>query len=140
MRTSARNVLRGIATSISHSTVNAEVGIWVADRVIIDAIITNESVDYLGLSPGKDVIALVKSSFVMLALDEPGLRLSGRWRPICWRRSSGRARFRRRGARCRVARTASAYDAGRCAEFALGQKRRHTARRGLAEDRRLSSD
>ena len=78
MRTSARNMVRGVVTSIVHGPVNAEVGIWVSERVVLDAVITNGSVDHLRLKPGGDVIALIKSTFITLAHDMPGLRLSAR--------------------------------------------------------------
>ena len=78
LRTSARNMLPGIVTAIVHGPVNAEVGLLVNDRIVIDAIITNASVDSLELSPGGLAIALIKASFVTLLADVPGLRLSAR--------------------------------------------------------------
>jgi molybdate transport system regulatory protein len=36
-----------------------------ANRIV--AVITNESADQLGIAPGREAMALVKSSFVMLA-------------------------------------------------------------------------
>ena len=78
LRTSARNMLRGIVTSIVHGPVNAEVGLLVGRHLVLDAIITNSSVDALDLHPGGEAIALIKSSFVTLVEDVPGLRLSAR--------------------------------------------------------------
>lgn len=78
LRTSARNMLRGIVTSIVHGPVNAEVGLLIGDTLVVDAIITNSSVDALDLYPGGEAIALIKSSFVTLVEDIPGLRLSAR--------------------------------------------------------------
>lgn len=78
MRTSARNMLRGIVTSIVHGPISAEVGLLVNDRIVLDVLITNSSVDELGLHPGGPAIALIKSTFVMLAEDVPGLKLSAR--------------------------------------------------------------
>ncbi|WP_044333070.1 TOBE domain-containing protein [Sphingomonas hengshuiensis] len=78
LRTSARNMLRGIVTSIVHGPVNAEIGLLVGDRLVIDAIVTNASVDALDLHPGGEAIALIKSSFVTLVEPLPGLRLSAR--------------------------------------------------------------
>jgi molybdate transport system regulatory protein len=76
LRTSARNMLRGVVTSIVHGAINAEVGLLVNDRIVIDALITNSSVDALGLHPGRTAVALVKSTFVTLVKDVPGLRIS----------------------------------------------------------------
>lgn len=78
LRTSARNMLPGIVTSIVHGPVSAEVGLLVNDRIVIDALVTNSSVDRLGLHPGGAAIALIKSTFVTLVRDLPGLRLSAR--------------------------------------------------------------
>lgn len=78
LRTSARNMLPGVVTSIVHGPVSAEVGLLVGDRLVIDAVVTNSSVDRLGLHPGGAAVALIKSTFVTLAGDLPGLRLSAR--------------------------------------------------------------
>ncbi len=78
LRTSARNMLRGTITSIVHGPISAEIGLLVNDRLVIDAIVTNASADMLGLRPGGTAIALIKSTFVTLVHDVPGLRLSTR--------------------------------------------------------------
>ena len=67
LRTSARNALRGTVTQVTDGAVNAEVGLAVAPGVEITAIVTRESVAALGLSVGRPAIALIKSSFVILA-------------------------------------------------------------------------
>jgi molybdate transport system regulatory protein len=77
MRTSARNALRGTVTHISDGAVNAEVRLAVADSVQITAVVTRPSVTDLGLAVGKPAIALIKSSFVLLAKGE-GLVTSAR--------------------------------------------------------------
>lgn len=77
MRTSARNALRGTVARITDGAVNAEVGLAVADGVEITAVVTRASVDDLGLAPGKPAIALIKSSFIVLAKGE-GLVTSAR--------------------------------------------------------------
>jgi molybdate transport system regulatory protein len=71
-------MLRGVVTSIVHGLINAEVGILVNDRLVMDAVITNRSVDELGLSPGRPAMALINSAFVTLVRDVPGLRISAR--------------------------------------------------------------
>lgn len=78
LRTSTRNMLPGIVTAIVHGPINAEVGLLVNDRIVIDAIITNASVDALDLHPGGRAVALIKASFITLIEDVPGLRMSAR--------------------------------------------------------------
>ncbi len=70
MRTSARNAMRGTVTGISDGAVNAEVTLQVADGVEVVAIVTRPSVAELGLAVGQPAVALIKSSFVMLAKGE----------------------------------------------------------------------
>ena len=77
MRTSARNALRGEIGHITPGAVSSEVSLVVADGVSITAILTRRSVEELGLAVGRPAIALIKSSFVLLARGE-GLRTSAR--------------------------------------------------------------
>jgi molybdate transport system regulatory protein len=70
MQTSARNAFRGAITRISDGAVNAEVGLAVAPDVEIVSIVTRESVAALRLAVGRPAIALIKSSFVVLAKGE----------------------------------------------------------------------
>ncbi|MEI6558663.1 MAG: TOBE domain-containing protein [Rhodospirillaceae bacterium] len=67
MRTSARNALRCTVTAVTEGAVNAEVTLALAEGTALTAIITRESVRDLGLIPGRGAVALIKSSFVMLA-------------------------------------------------------------------------
>ena len=67
MKTSARNALRGVVETIVEGAVNSEVILRVSSDTAIVAIVTRESVAELGLAPGKAAMALVKSSFVILA-------------------------------------------------------------------------
>lgn len=78
MKTSARNVLRGEVSEVKPGAVNAEVHLKVSPRTTIVAIITRESVEHLGLEPGRPAFALIKSSFVILAVGEGPLRTSAR--------------------------------------------------------------
>jgi molybdate transport system regulatory protein len=78
MQTSARNALSGVVSAVKDGAVNAEVSLKVSDAVTITAIITRESVAALGLAPGRAAIALIKSSFVILARGEGALRTSAR--------------------------------------------------------------
>lgn len=67
MRTSARNTLLCKVATVKHGPVNAEVVLDVSEAIRLVAIITEESVKSLELVPGREVFALVKSSFVVLA-------------------------------------------------------------------------
>lgn len=64
MRTSARNVLRGTVTAVSPRAIRVEVTVETAPGETIRAVVTRDSVDALGLCPGRPVAALVKSFFV----------------------------------------------------------------------------
>ncbi|MBS0333107.1 MAG: TOBE domain-containing protein [Proteobacteria bacterium] len=77
MRTSARNALRGAIARITPGEVNSEVALRLADGVEITAMLTRRSIEDLELAPGKPAIALIKSSFVILAKGE-NLRTSAR--------------------------------------------------------------
>jgi molybdate transport system regulatory protein len=78
MKTSARNAFRCRVATIKRGTVDVEVTLELSDANFIVAVITNDSVDNLGLEPGRDVMALVKSSFVMLARADDHLQISAR--------------------------------------------------------------
>lgn len=77
MRTSARNALRGEISRITDGAVNSEVVLRLAEGVEITAVLTRRSVEELDLEVGAPAIALIKSSFVLLAKGE-GLRTSAR--------------------------------------------------------------
>lgn len=69
MNISARNVLKGRVKSVIRGAVNSEVVIELPGDTEIVSIITNTSVDKLGLVDGVDAYAVVKASNVMVALD-----------------------------------------------------------------------
>jgi len=77
MRTSARNQLRGVVTSVRRGAVNADVVLDVGDGMEIFANITREAVDELDLKRGREAVAIIKSSFVLLSPDA-GIRISAR--------------------------------------------------------------
>lgn len=77
MKTSARNALRGRIARIAPGAVNTEVVLRLAEGLEIVAVVTAQSVEDLGLAEGGAAIALIKSSFVILAKGE-GLRTSAR--------------------------------------------------------------
>jgi molybdate transport system regulatory protein len=67
MQTSARNVLRGTVAAVSEGAVNAEVTLTLSPETALVAVITRDSVGRLGLCPGREAMALIKASFVVLA-------------------------------------------------------------------------
>ena len=75
MRLSARNQLRGKIVSVQQGIVNALVTLD-ANGVLVSANITKASAQELGLEPGKDAIAGIKSTEVMIGLEK--VRLSVR--------------------------------------------------------------
>jgi molybdate transport system regulatory protein len=78
MKTSARNALRGVVEEVIDGAVSAEVRVDIGAGAHIVAVITRQSVEALGLAPGRSVIALIKSSFVILASGGESLRTSAR--------------------------------------------------------------
>lgn len=77
MKTSARNQLRGVVKIVRKGAVNADVILDVGDGLEIFANITNAAVAELNLKRGREAIALIKSSFVLLSTD-PNPRISAR--------------------------------------------------------------
>ena len=69
MKLSARNVLRGKVVKVTRGAVNSEVTLELPGGTQIVSIITNESVDKLGLKEGKEAYAVIKASSVMMAVD-----------------------------------------------------------------------
>ncbi len=63
---------------IKPGAVNSEVQLQISDKVRIIAVITRESVQNLDLQPGRPALALIKSSFVILAVGDGELRTSAR--------------------------------------------------------------
>jgi molybdate transport system regulatory protein len=67
LKTSARNHLRGAVSRLVKGAINTEVTLQTSGGLTVNAIITNESVESLGLDIGKPVSAIVKASHVILA-------------------------------------------------------------------------
>ena len=78
MKTSARNALRGVVVAVTPGAVNSEVVLKIADGVEVVAIITRQSVADLDLAPGREAIALIKASSIILAPAGEALRTSAR--------------------------------------------------------------
>ena len=67
-RTSARNHLWGEVSAIHKGAVNSEVSVKWPPRRVVTAIVTDDSVDHLGLAVGKPACAVFKASSVILAV------------------------------------------------------------------------
>ena len=68
MQLSARNQLRATVQSVTHGEVMSTVRVALPDGQQITAAITKEAADDLGFAAGDDVIVVIKSTEVMLAL------------------------------------------------------------------------
>jgi molybdate transport system regulatory protein len=69
MRISARNQLKGMVSKITPGPINAEVILTLEGGQQIAAVITNQSVQTLGLAEGKIAYAIVKASAILLGVD-----------------------------------------------------------------------
>ena len=78
MKTSARNQFLGKVIQLKPGAVNDEIELEVAGGHRIVAIVTHESCESLGLKPGAEAFALVKSSSIILMTDDSGARFSAR--------------------------------------------------------------
>lgn len=78
MKISARNIFRGTVDAVCAGAVNSEVDLTLSGGEKLVAMITNESAQALGLAAGKEAVALVKASSVLVMTDEAGIRLSAR--------------------------------------------------------------
>jgi molybdate transport system regulatory protein len=70
MRLSARNQLTGTIADIEEGAVMTVVKVELAGGQEVTASVTKESVQELGLTKGKSVTAVIKSTEVMLAVDD----------------------------------------------------------------------
>ncbi|MGR3911258.1 TOBE domain-containing protein [Burkholderia sp. SR8] len=68
-KVSARNCVTGTVSSIAKGAVNSEVVIKAASGAEIVAIVTNDSVDRLGLASGKAASAIFKASSVIVGVE-----------------------------------------------------------------------
>lgn len=70
MRISARNQLRGTVETVHADGVMAEVIVRLAGGECMVSAITADAAKTLGIAPGKSVVVVVKSTEVMLGVDE----------------------------------------------------------------------
>jgi len=70
VKISARNTLKGTVKQVKEGAVNNEITIQLAGGEEITSIITQTSSNALGLKAGKSVIAVIKASNVMVAVED----------------------------------------------------------------------
>lgn len=78
MKISARNIFQGNVSAVKKGVVNSEVELSLSGNNKIVAIITNESLESLGLKEGAAAYAVIKAPLVLLSKGEPDLRFSTR--------------------------------------------------------------
>ncbi|MBC8723305.1 LysR family transcriptional regulator [Paraburkholderia sp. 31.1] len=67
---SARNQLRGTVHSVKRGAVNAEVSLGLEGGAVVTAVVTNGSVEMLGLQEGASAVAVFKASSVILGVKD----------------------------------------------------------------------
>ena len=70
MKLSARNQLKGTVVAIQEGAVNGIVKIDVGGGNVISATISMSSIQELGLAVGKEAYAVIKSTSVMVGIDD----------------------------------------------------------------------
>lgn len=78
MNVSARNVFKGHVHALECGPVNAQVDVVLEGGEHLIAVVTQESVQELGLAEGREVVAIVKAPWVMLMGEGSNIRLSAR--------------------------------------------------------------
>lgn len=68
VRFSARNQLPGKVTALTKGAVSTEVALTLTGGTVVHAVVTNEAVLELGLTPGASASALIKASHVLLGV------------------------------------------------------------------------
>lgn len=69
MKTSARNQFAGPIAAIKEGIVDTEVSLQIGPDLLLTAIVTRESAENLGLALGRDVLAFIKASSILLLAD-----------------------------------------------------------------------
>jgi len=70
MKISARNNMEGVIKEIKEGKIAATVKVEITKPSIITSMITREAVEALGLKEGQKVKVVIKSTEVMIAVDE----------------------------------------------------------------------
>jgi molybdate transport system regulatory protein len=78
VKTSARNQFFGKVTAIKLGPVNVEVELTLTGGDKIHSVITHDGLDSLGLKVGSEAWALVKASWIILAMPEAAAKVSAR--------------------------------------------------------------
>jgi molybdate transport system regulatory protein len=78
MKVSARNQFKGTVSEVRPGSVYMEVLVRLKGGDTLVATITKESAEALAITPGKDVIAMIKAPHVILVTDFGGYRISAR--------------------------------------------------------------
>jgi len=69
MRISARNQIKGKVVDVTKGATTSHVRVDIGNGQIVTSAITNEAVEELGLKKGDTVVAVIKASDVMIAID-----------------------------------------------------------------------
>ncbi|MGZ8095642.1 MAG: TOBE domain-containing protein [Methylosarcina sp.] len=78
MKISARNQFKGTVSEVRPGSVYTEILVHLKGGATLAAMVTKESAESLAITPGKDVIAMVKAPHVILVTDFGGYRISAR--------------------------------------------------------------
>lgn len=78
MKTSARNQFAGPIVAVRAGIVESEVRLRLGPSLELTAVVTNESVQNLGLVEGREVLAFVKASSIVLMAGDESTRVSAR--------------------------------------------------------------
>jgi molybdate transport system regulatory protein len=78
IKSSARNILSGRVAGVRDGGVNSEVSVELNGGDCLHAIVTKESALDLELAPGREVHALIKASWIILAPADEAMRTSAR--------------------------------------------------------------
>jgi molybdopterin-binding protein len=69
MKISARNVFKGKVRKVVHGAINTEVTVALPGGIEMVSVITKASAENLGLAEGKEVLAVIKATNVMIAVE-----------------------------------------------------------------------
>jgi molybdate transport system regulatory protein len=76
MKVSARNIFAGTVSGLTKGAINAEVTLLLKGGDKLVSVITNESIENLGLQVGSEAYAIIKASSLLIGKDLEGTRLS----------------------------------------------------------------